>query len=536
MPKYPQVSILIGSLLLCVAALPAQARTRNDLRKADKIALALTGKPLPAELRSKFLSNQIELDGIADTLSKSADFIEYYAEFWTRTIGVQSPIDAYELRTLKDNKSIHDFANDNLVGVDRLTGAGPEFKNERPAWTVEGLNNWMKPRKERLPRVQIVNDCEDAPRIETYSDFTGHDQVQKVVEKGILPDGTNADPGTIDAWKEAYTIVKGSRAFCGNDGSGTIMSVWWDPEGVHSHARYKNAKGYRVPPWVAERCGPLLRKCSLNDASGSDFYMDGVNHDMSMEAGFLIAHTVAEDKPFTDILSSPNTIMTGRYAHFMGQWWGKNLWGNYPGGGIEDKDHPIFENAKVGDQKHYWIKRGGNLHAGVLTTPIFQAITNGRRAKANRAYETFLCRKFVVPDGAQPDPGDANPDLTKRAYCAYCHRSLEPMAAFFNRWPETGSTNFAYNPDVGVNDTGRFDGETGKGAAALGKILAKSDDFVDCSAKRAFQFTNGRKLTDVESNNFLADFRSTLSGSSMNMRTLIKKMVLSPDFLEPKEP
>ncbi|RYZ55072.1 MAG: DUF1585 domain-containing protein, partial [Proteobacteria bacterium] len=526
---------LCSAILLINGTTALEARSRDELRQADKVALSLTGKPLADDLRKKFLANQIELEAIAETLSKSDAFIEYYAQFWTKTIGVQSPMDAYELRTIKDNRSVHDFANDNRVGVDRLTS-----KNENPGFGVDGLTRWINNRKGKYPRIQIANDCEDAPRLETYSDFTNHrddgkngddGSVERAAVRGLDPEGKPIAAGTQTLWNEAWRIVKGSRSFCGDNSTGTVMKVWFDPEGVRSHSRYKNAQGYRVPPWILETCGPMLKNCTLNDASGSDVYMDGVNKDMSMEAGYIIAHTVAEDKPFGEILTTSKTVMTGRYAHFMGQWFGKNLWGNYPGGSIADKDSATFAKASVLDQKHYWVERGGDLNAGLLTTPIYHAITNGRRAKANRAYETFLCRKFTVPEGAQADPSDSNPDLTKRAYCAYCHRSLEPMAAFFNRWPDTGSTNFAYDSNKAINDTGRFNGDTGTGAAALGQIMAQSDEFQDCSMKRAFEFANGRKMTEVELVNHGADYKSTLESSNMNLRTLIKKLVLSPEFL-----
>ncbi len=524
----PILSVSLAKLLVlflgCVLLVgPLEARTLVELRQAEKIALTLTGEPLSGDLRSKFVKGEIELEEIVDSVGQSPAFIEYYAQFWTRTIGVQSPLDAYQLES-REGRSVED--QDNYAGVDRLT-------DDCPVRNVENLQKWIDNRINKLPRIQVRTDCEDAPRIEVYSDFTDYPQTQRAVEAGVGPDGNPILPGTAPLWLKAWTeIVKPARAHCDDDS--VIMKVWWDPATVRAHAKYKNAKGYRVPPWVLKQCGPMLAKCGINEAPKVDTYMDEVNRDMSMEAGYLIAHTVAENKPFTDILTTPNTIFTGTYAYFMGQGRGKILWGNFPGGKITDQAKPIFTSGNLLDNKHYWVNRG-ELHAGVLTTPIYHAVTNGRRAKANRVYETFLCRKFVVPAGANPDPSDANPDLTKRAYCSYCHRSLEPMAAFFNKWPATGSVNYLYENDPKVNDSGRFDGESGSGAVALGKILAQSVDFEDCSVKRAFEFANGRKMTATEANNLLNDYRGTLLKSGMNMRALLKSMVLSSDFLAPKE-
>lgn len=515
----------LGFLLVQSVAVvsSSQAKTRAELRQAEKIALSLTGLPMPSEMRAKYLSGELDLDAVADELSKSREFVDYYAQFWTRTLGVQSPMDAYQFRSL-DGKSIED--QENYRGVDRITG---DIGN----WSADTLNRWISDRVNALPRIYIANNCEDAPRLDTYSDFTNHEEVKRAANEGILPNGQPIESGTQNLWKRIYNeFVLPSRAQCGSNGE--IMRVWWDPQMVRSHSRYKNAKGYRVPGWIAKQCGPMLEKCGLNDAAGSDIYMEEVNRELSMEAGWLISRTVADDKPFKTILTTNDTIMTGTLGYFYGKGRGKRLLGNFVGGKIADIDKPLFKSPNILDKNHYWVNRGNN-NAGVLTTPVFHSVTNGRRSKANRAYETFLCRKFVVPDGANPDPADSNPDLTKRTYCAYCHRSLEPMAAFFNRFPDTGSVNFEYHSDSNINDTGRFDGIDGKGPAALGKILADSDEFEDCSVKRAFEFTNGRKLSSTETVNVFPELKKVFKDSNGNMRTLLRKLVTMPEFLQPKE-
>jgi hypothetical protein len=213
--------------------------------------------------------------------------------------------------------------------------------------------------------------------------------------------------------------------------------------------------------------------------------------------------------------------------------WGSDLWSNYPQGAIEDAAHPIFASPKVLDRKRYWIRRNES-HAGILTTPTYQIISNGRRAKANRAYETFLCRKFTVPEGAKADPSDSNPDLTQRAFCKYCHKSLEPMAAFFNRWPQTGVTNFQFDSGSKADDTGRVNGQSGKGAQAFGKILVASDGFSECSIKRAFEFVNGRKMNADDVSNDLPAYLEIFNSTGKNLRSVIKKMIVAPKFLKPE--
>jgi hypothetical protein len=52
-----------------------------------------------------------------------------------------------------------------------------------------------------------------------------------------------------------------------------------------------------------------------------------------------------------------------------------------------------------------------------------------------------LCEHFVPPEQPSSEGCDpADPDLTKRCVCSYCHAKLEPMAAHFGLFAEAGST------------------------------------------------------------------------------------------------
>ncbi|MCX6129760.1 MAG: DUF1585 domain-containing protein [Proteobacteria bacterium] len=292
-------------------------------------------------------------------------------------------------------------------------------------------------------------------------------------------------------------------------------------------------KEYKVSNFILAKCGAKLERCTLGAGRRSpDRLANLVNQDLTLEPGYLISYIVAEDRPFSEVLTSSSTIMTGTMGEFMSHL-GKDMWGNFPLGGYKDAAHPIFTNPQVFDRKLYRIERN-NIHAGVLTTPAYQMLTNGARAKANKAYETFLCRKFVVPEGGKPDPNDANPDLTKRAYCSFCHKSLEPMAAFWNRWPEVGNVNYLYNASSTIDDSGRYDGKTGKGALAFGKILTESENFAECSVTRAFEFVYGRKMTKIEKENQLEDMIDKFNESGQKLRSTIKSLLLAPEFFNGK--
>jgi hypothetical protein len=367
------------------------------------------------------------------------------------------------------------------------------------------------------------------PTLTVVAAFAGRSAYKVLGTTGMTAGGTAVQPGTEEIWSKIWDLFQQYDLECG--AGGIIMKPWWDPDMVTSHARYRNAPGYRVPPMIAKACGENLKLCDLRNATSSYTFWDEISRGMTMEAPYIISHTVAEDRPFAEVLTTDRTILTGSYGYFMATNRGANLWENFPGGKYPDAANAAFTASSPHDQKHYWVKRSAE-HAGILTTPVFQLLTNGRRAKANKVYETFLCRKFAVPDGAKPDPADANPDLTQRTYCSYCHKSLEPMAAFFNRWPVTGVNNYLY--EESEDDRGMFAGQTGSGAKGLAAIVVGSDDFRDCSVKRAFEFINRRKMTTIENENKVPAYIEDFSRDG-NLRRLLIRMVLEPEFLSPKE-
>lgn len=514
------IKIILASTLALSSV--ASAASMLELRQAEKLAITLTGKPLTSDLRAKFLKGEIDLKTIADQLSTGPEFIENFAEYWTRTLNIQAAVNPYALKSLSAGKTLKDIGNyldwsfiaypPNAVGAD-----------------VNGLTGFYNARASgATPPAIEVRYCDDLPTLTIIAAYNGRNEWKALGTTGKTSGGAAVKAGTEEIWSKLWDLWQKYDVECGS--GGTVMLPWWDPDGVTINAKYKGAAGYRVPPMILQACGEGLKKCSLKENGKSDAYMDEVSRAMTMEASYIISHIVAEDTPFNEILTTEKTIMTGAYGYFMSRDRGSNMWGNFPGGGYVDLQNPVFKTTKPNDKNHYWVNRNP-LHSGILTTPVFQLLTNGRRAKANKAYETFLCKKFAVPEGAKPDPADANPDLTQRTYCSYCHKSIEPMAAFFNRWPQTGVNNYQY--DDKQDEAGRFAGISGEGAKGLGKILAENSEFQTCSIRRAFEFVNRRKMSYLEEENKLDEYASDFA-SDKNLRRLIIKMLLEPEFLSPK--
>ncbi|MBC7532806.1 MAG: hypothetical protein H7318_14635 [Oligoflexus sp.] len=507
-------------ILLAALSSPVQAADMLALRQAEKVSMTLTGRPLPSAMRKDYLAGKIPIAEIANALSQDPQFIEYFAQYWARTMGFLTPFQAYSL----------DVPGKGNIGGMSLapepTRFDPKYPERYNATEMAKVAAGMK----TVRRIS-VKLCDNAPMVVIGPRGEDKAMVTAAANTSIGPGGQPILAGSAPYWKDILPLYIQADLAC-DDPTLKTVTPWWDPD-TEVNSRYVKGTPYTIPPLVLERCGARLELCNSSGAGSNDVFMDHVNTDMMMEPAYLIAHTVAEDRPYSEIINGTDTIMTGTYASFMAKT-GLSFWANFPGGAFDDvSTHPIFVTPNAADRKHYRIKRNAN-HAGILTTPAYQLLTNGRRAKANRAYETFLCKKFSVPDGAQPDPNDANPDLTKRAYCTYCHKSLEPMAAFFNRWPTTGVRNYFYETDIKLNDTGRFMGQEGKGANVFGKILAENESFGDCAVKRAFEFVNGRPMSILDRDNKLPAYVNQFKGSSMNLRQVIRSMVLAPEFLNPK--
>ena len=162
-------------------------------------------------------------------------------------------------------------------------------------------------------------------------------------------------------------------------------------------------------------------------------------------------------------------------------------------------------------------------------------VTNGHRAKANRIYEGFLCSKFEVDKDIHPDPSDDNPDLRQRTYCSACHKTLEPMATFFKRWPTAGNVNYIFNTSEELDDVGSIFGQQGNGMQDLGKFVSQNDKFSSCMIKRSFEMIYGRTMTQSEGEAYLARYLEVLKDSGMELKPVMKMMLLEQEFADNRE-
>ena len=178
-------------------------------------------------------------------------------------------------------------------------------------------------------------------------------------------------------------------------------------------------------------CGPDLRWCAL----GANHRQ--VNDSMAEALDRLVFEVVHADAPYVDLFRSRTAYVNGTLAFFWRHHTGlpRMIFEPVP---LEVESLPDLEFT----ERDTWVKvELPPEHAGILTRPGYLLRFQTNRARANRFYDAFLCQPFQPPAGGLPtseSEGARDPDLQQRAGCKYCHALLEPSAAHWGRWTESG--------------------------------------------------------------------------------------------------
>ncbi len=178
--SYPIRALALSFCLLATNAFAVPGFV--ELKQADKAAIALTGKPLTDDMRNQFLKGEISLETIVDQLSKSPGFIDRFAGYWTKTLGIQSPFNSNQLRSASTGKSIYSV----LEGVTWL-GIGFENAAASDAKWLQGVYDY----RATAPLELWIDYCDDAPMITWRRSIDFFPRFKKAAEDGI---GWNGDP------------------------------------------------------------------------------------------------------------------------------------------------------------------------------------------------------------------------------------------------------------------------------------------------------------------------------------------------------
>ncbi len=288
----------------------------------------------------------------------------------------------------------------------------------------------------------------------------------------------------------------------------------------------------------------------------------------TQEAVRFLEDVLANDRDFRDVVTARRTFVNGPLAQFYQAPTSSTPPQTRRPFGLVDEGEPLFDPARLPkdllvNDLDRWdrVEDRGPRAAGVLTMPVFLTKYASRRARGAAVYQAFLCKSFLAA-GVELTPSD-EPDLTKRAGCSTCHATLEPLAAYFARVPETDwsflppasfpvdsplckknaqgkAAGFCapfYDPAFSDDAHGTLRGayaaraHVDEGPAGAGAELAASPDFATCAVERVSSAFLGRALTSDDAA-LATSLRETFVASGYRMRALVRALVKSPRYLD----
>lgn len=278
-----------------------------------------------------------------------------------------------------------------------------------------------------------------------------------------------------------------------------------------------------------------------------------INRAVAREPLELVAHVVRNDRPFTEILTAPYTVMNPYSAKMYNS-------------DVAFAD-PANENEWA-EAKIRYFDDAGVLYdyptAGVLTSPMFlnrfeTTPTNRNRHRARVVFDLFLATDILAIGERPLDPVAsarfANP-TREDPTCNACHKVIDPVAGAFQKFDDYDQERYrperewhvemfppGYGSDEMTVDQYPF------ALNWLGERIAKDPRFVRATVQQIFSALTGQKPlaypADPDAENFASElkaweaqdqfFRSAGesfvgSDGSYNLKRVFKAVILSPYF------
>ncbi len=242
----------------------------------------------------------------------------------------------------------------------------------------------------------------------------------------------------------------------------------------------------------------------------------------------LLRYVIRNDLPYTYMVTADHSMANPEIALYWGM--------EYP------------EDGKGGWEPAKYVD--GRPHAGMLTmTTTWQRYPsmggNANRHRANAISKMFMCDDYlsrpIVLNRAAVDQLTIDPEnaIGQNTSCQSCHSTLDPIAAnfygFFNYDAEDGIDQTMYRPENEEewrNYAGKEPGWFGKPTANIPEFaVALSQDarFSQCAVRTVWEGLTQRNLVDEDWEE-LAPHRDAFESSNMNVRELVRSIVLSDEY------
>lgn len=544
---------IVPLLLLLAGWSPPPAK----VRLLDKLSLVLTGELPAQDMIESYITEQKTLAEIADELKDSEKFERNLGYFYQEKLLITEPIDfvglySHPLRAFKQ-----EINKENKIHFKWRTVEGKRTVFNVTADTLPAeINEYAEQLRsnQQLSRHMFYRENHYVMKL-----FAGRiEEYEEIIKEGAegRVNGQSINDDLQEDYAELFKILQEAE-LCYKDE--------YEVEARQVQPYWDKTKTVKICPAVFEDrfCGANLEKCfpyvlAPGDLDRGNFYRRKVAAAITLEPGRIMAKNVREEKKYSEILTTSKGVVNGYYLHFLknfGEIVLKSFQQDIFGGEHivsvnELNSYPELDSMEsdISDPNFYWIERGSDKHAGVLTTIAFHRATNGWRAKANKARSALLCREFVDPANTKPDPADKR-RLEERTYCGGCHQYLEPMARFFYRWPDTGNDNNYFYDYVMSNPADRNDelrayykdtscsecnNIEGNGIKDFATILATHEDngFRKCAIKHAFEFIVRRPMTSNEYKNLTPQLLKVYQDNDEKIWKVMQKIIALDAFME----
>ena len=253
----------------------------------------------------------------------------------------------------------------------------------------------------------------------------------------------------------------------------------------------------------------------------------------------LIAHVVANNRPFTEIVTAEYTVANETLAAY-------------------------YDITRPTDKGRGWMESeytdGRPVGAGILASTSFYTRwtttdSNQNRGRANAWTRAVLCYDFFTRDIIVDtninlaDPNVVNNAVRTNPSCVGCHQSLDPLASHFFGYfiPEDvgeGERSYpikTYSADLEnrwQQGTGRDPGYFGTYAtdpnlATIGEQIAADPGFSSCAVKRFTSVLTGVSVKELDTDYHLAEIdrlHDWFLETDYDAKRLIEEIVMSPEY------
>jgi hypothetical protein len=181
-------------------------------------------------------------------------------------------------------------------------------------------------------------------------------------------------------------------------------------------------------------CGPSLNYCMLTGVVSPAVFAG-----MREQVLRLVDDATGGTRPYSELLTGKRVHYNGPLTHYF-RYLGQRQSFTRTQNLLTASDGELPELAYTASDTWIEVERQAP-HAGVLTLPAFLLRFQTNRGRANRYRIAFRGEYFQPPSTKDTGCAKEGDDLTQRCVCRSCHVTLEPIAAHFGLFVESGTTS-----------------------------------------------------------------------------------------------